>query len=43
MALTSLLPWETWCSTSHLGLIWRDVGGDVDDVDADDVDEVDMI
>ena len=39
MALTSLLPWESLCSTSHLG--FKGEGGcDVDEVDVDDVDKV---
>ena len=39
MALTSLLPWESIYSTSHLGCIWGGVCN-VDEVDVDDVNKV---
>ena len=38
--LARLLPWESLCSTSHLGG-FGEGGCDVDEVDVDDVDEVD--
>ena len=39
MAFTSLLPWESLCSTSHLGGLFWEGGCDVDEVDVDDLEK----
>ena len=39
MAFTSLLPWESLFSTSHLGGLFGEGGCDVDEVDVDDLEK----